>query len=99
MFIIHILSLLIFILILGFYLKEKLTDCIPAAVSLLILFLYGLSFGNLLWLTDILAPLFLLENGQKKEKGACLLCREGAEGTRFSDSPDAAYGCDSVCIR
>ena len=63
MFIIHILSLLIFILILGFYLKEKLTDCIPAAVSLLILFLYGLSFGNLLWLTDILAPLFLLGSG------------------------------------
>ena len=63
MFIIHILSLLIFILILGFYLKEKLTDCIPAAVSLLILFLYGLSFGNLLWLTDILAPLVLLGSG------------------------------------
>lgn len=63
MFIIHILSLLIFILILGFSLKEKLTDCIPAAVSLLILFLYGLSFGNLLWLTDILAPLFLLGSG------------------------------------
>ena len=63
MFIIHILSLLTFILILGFFLKEKLTDCIPAAVSLLILLLYGLSFGNLLWLTDILAPLFLLGSG------------------------------------
>lgn len=63
MFIIHILSLLTFILILGFFLKEKLTDCIPPAVSLLILLLYGLSFGNLLWLTDILAPLFLLGSG------------------------------------
>ena len=43
MFIIHILSLLIFILILGFYLKEKLTDCIPAAVSLLIVFMAGMT--------------------------------------------------------
>ena len=33
---------------------------IPVAVSILVLFLYALSFGNLLWLVDWIAPVFLL---------------------------------------
>ena len=33
---------------------------IPVAVSILVLFLYALSFGNLLWLVDWIAPVFVL---------------------------------------
>ena len=58
--IIHLLSLLIFICLLSGIFQKSLTEMIPVAVSVLVLLLYGLSFGNLLWIIDILAPVFLL---------------------------------------
>lgn len=60
MMLIQIIALLIFIVILGCAFHKGFTEMIPVAVSILVLFLYALSFGNLLWLVDWIAPVFLL---------------------------------------
>ena len=56
----HIAAFTAVILYIAYKEKETLVDVIPAGVCMLILGLYGLSFGNLLYVSDYLAVTFCL---------------------------------------
>lgn len=56
----HIAAFIAVIFYIAYKEKETLTDVIPAGVCMLILGLYGLAFGNMLYISDYLAVLFCL---------------------------------------
>lgn len=59
MFIIHIISLFIFILILACIFRRSFVEALPVGISCLVLLLYVLCYGRHLGLIDVIAPVFL----------------------------------------
>lgn len=81
--VVHILALWIVILYLAYYFKEKIVDVMPAAVSLLVLLLYGLAFLRHMSFIDmidgailLLAAIHFLSQTKDRKKEILLFCKD-----------------------